>query len=254
MAVCNLATLQAQACANGFFGLSAKDARAIELQFWHYLSKNTLTVAQLKAQACANGFSSVDQKDFRAIELQLLCNIYGGESSGSGGCTNLIPDGAAYDVFGRYYLRGVDPITLVNSTIIQYGGTYLLTWGNNDHLYYDESNPPNVFSPGVGRTTQFTYNGAGGDLGFYFRFGIAGLPVTATLYSVASGLPLTIRISQGQPSSNAIQIYTSVLGKQDYRYGTDFTLVAADIGVTNFATPNLDLPFVFPPNSYPQQN
>jgi hypothetical protein len=51
-----------------------------------------------------------------------------------------------------------------------------------------------------------------------------------------------------------IQIYTSVLGKQDYRYGSDFTLVGSDAVVTNFATPYLYLPFVFPVTSYPQSN
>jgi len=189
MAVCNLATLQAQACANGFFGLSAKDARAIELQFWHYLSKNTLTLAQLKAQACANGFSSVDQKDFRAIELQLLCNIYGGESSGSGGCTNLIPDGATYDVAGRYYLRGGDGNN-PTASIIQFGGTYLLTWGNNEYLAHDMSEGGGVvFSPASGQpgtlpTLQFTYNGPGGDLGFCLTSQTPGARVTATICSV----------------------------------------------------------------------
>ena len=170
MASCSLASLQAQACANGFFGLSAKDA--IELQFWHYLSKNTLTLAQLKAQACANGFSSVDQKDFRAIELQLLCNIYGG-SSPVPGPVNLIPAGAhyndwAYDV----------------SNLLQPGGTYKLTWGTNE-LDFSYGNSVTIGNPGAGQTSTFTYPQIGGPADLDEIGAVsAGLPVTATICSV----------------------------------------------------------------------
>jgi hypothetical protein len=48
----------------------------------------------------------------------------------------------------------------------------------------------------------------------------------------------------------AIRIYTSKLGNVDYRYGDDFTLVNPLTVQTNFQTPNLDLPLVFPNQLY----
>jgi hypothetical protein len=60
------------------------------------------SLATLQAQACANGFLDLDKKTANAAILQLLCNIIGGDSSDE--CVNLIPDGAVYDGFGTYEL------------------------------------------------------------------------------------------------------------------------------------------------------
>jgi hypothetical protein len=103
--------------------------------------------------------------------------------------TNLIPAGAVYDAIGRYYLRGVDPSTEQTSNIIQYGNTYLLTYGANEHEAIDESQgggPLNGQFAQAGVQVQFTYNGPGGDLGFYLisTGNNPGMPVTATIYAV----------------------------------------------------------------------
>lgn len=52
----------------------------------------------------------------------------------------------------------------------------------------------------------------------------------------------------------AIDLFTSVLGNIDYRYGSDFALVVADPLVTNFSAILPDLPFVFPDGATPQIN
>jgi hypothetical protein len=166
MAVCDLATLRADACASGFFGLDEKSARAIELQLWSTLAGNTLTVAQLATQACANGFLAVDRKDFREIEMQILCNLSGGESSSDvPTCLNLIPDGATYGGNGdgsRWNLNGG------GATAVVTGSTYQLTWGLNDNIFHNGT--VSYFNPGVGQTTTFValpsvyLNGTNGNL------------------------------------------------------------------------------------------
>lgn len=102
--------------------------------------------------------------------------------------TNLIPAGAVYDVAGRYYMRGGDGNNPAAS-IIQFGGTYLLKWGNTEFSASDMSSNGTYFSPASGRpgaqsSVQFTYNGAGGDLGFYLTSSTPGALVTATIYAV----------------------------------------------------------------------
>jgi hypothetical protein len=165
---------------------------------------------------------------------------------------NLIPNGSVYGPnLGSGYLFDLAQELGYG---LPFNTKYNISFGIHEYNFINLNGVPGgLLSQGNIITEQFTTSvSANGD--FIFASTAQGLSVTAAVYLSASGLPLTIRISQGQPSSNIIQIYTSVLGKQDYRYGTDFTLVVADIGVTNFATPNLDLPFVFPPNSYPQPN
>jgi len=101
------------------------------------------------------------------------------------GVTNLIPAGARYDVVGRYYLNGGDGNS-PTASIIQFGGTYLLTWGSTEFSASDMSSNWTYFSPASGRpgalpSVQFTYNGAGGDLGFYLTSSTPGALVTASL-------------------------------------------------------------------------
>jgi hypothetical protein len=188
MASCSLASLQAQACANGFFGLDPKSARAIELQLVKNLSGDTSTLAQLKTQACANGFLSVNENEFRIAQETLLFALAGCESPSEPetGCVNLILDGAVYDNTGRYYLRGSDGRN-PPATILELGATYILTFGLNDSLVNNQS------SGGLWLSQQgtytFTYPGVGGDLGFYIRSVNAapGIPVTATVCAVDTG-------------------------------------------------------------------
>ena len=124
-----------------------------------------------------------------AVLIGLFAKLAGIDTAPMPGpTTNLIPAGAAYDVAGRYYLRGGDGNN-PTASIIQFGGTYLLTWGNNEYLAHDTSEGGGVvYSPASGQpgtfpTLQFTYNGPGGDLGFNLN-GTPGALVTATLVQV----------------------------------------------------------------------
>jgi len=184
MASCSLATLQADACANGFLTLVESDpkaADAILLQLVSSLASNNYSVPELIKQACANGFFAADDKQGIAAELQLFCNLSEGLVEPVE-CINLIPEGSVYDNSGRFYVRGGGG----GATLLQVGGTYLVTFGANESSMNDGSYGVTylkVSSPSF----QFTYAGIGsaGDIGCYFH-SIAGqnLPVTATICEV----------------------------------------------------------------------
>lgn len=92
--------------------------------------------------------------------------------------TNLIPAGAVYDVAGRYYLRGSDGYN-PNATILQLGGTYLMTFGANE-FRLSPFGGANVMGPSY----QWTYpDPAVGDLGSWLVGTSPGAPVTAILTS-----------------------------------------------------------------------
>lgn len=151
MASCNLATLQADACANGFLDLSEKQAGAASLQYFANIIGNTLTLEQLLAQACSNEFHLASEKQAIAAELQLVCNMTDGLIADAVDCVNLIPDGAMYgdqDIEAAYYLSGF------GSNILTVGNTYILTWGSNESMLQNGAGV--TFSPGTGLTTIFT--------------------------------------------------------------------------------------------------
>jgi hypothetical protein len=144
MASCSLATLQAQACANGFLALDDKQADALILQLWANLSGNNLALDQLQAQACANHFKSLDSLGLDTVQLQMLCNMTEGLRTVSD-CVNVIPAGSDYGQFGLFNLA------------LTAGQTYQLTWGINEDSAV--INGVQINNPGVGEINTFISDG-----------------------------------------------------------------------------------------------
>lgn len=133
--------------------------------------------------------------------------------------------------------------------------SYNIVWGANEAYMTNRlGTPESINNPGTNMVSTFISGYVQNPIIELISVTGNGLPITASVYKTATGLPLTAIINQESFQTSPIQIYTSVLGKQDYRWGTDFTLISSDIINTSFSTPNLNLPFVFPANSYPQSN
>jgi hypothetical protein len=176
MASCSLATLQAQACANGFLDLDKKSARAIELQLVKTISGDTSTLAHLLAKACANGFLNVNENDFRAIQETFLFNLAACESPPEPVCVNLIPDGSVYS--GSSFIL----INTIGPSILQENTTYQITFGANETLLASQGGiPPTLYAPGTYTFTTGTVD-SGGRLSLLTN--VTGSLVTATICEV----------------------------------------------------------------------
>jgi hypothetical protein len=173
------ATLLAGALAGGADRLSPRDC-------WLCLAYLYSTGNSAQIQIDAAIAAGCDRLSDGDIEKCLAYMLTSG-SSPVPGPVNLIPAGAVYDVWGRYYLQGTDGNN-PNSTLLNYGSSYVLTWGQNEFSAHDMSAGGAYYSPASGRpgaqpSVQFTYSGVG-ELGFYLTSTIPGALVTATLVQV----------------------------------------------------------------------
>lgn len=174
MASCSLATLQEQACANGFLKVTEKQFNAILLVQLANLGANTLTLDELQAQACANKFKAVNEKQFRAAWLQMLCNL---TENTIEPCVNLIPDGTVYNEIGRCNI----------SAFLSPSTTYTITFGVSEFQLLNSisngSNQETFFPPPT--VQQFTTDNAGfvNDVLLTLLPGL-NVPVTATICEV----------------------------------------------------------------------
>lgn len=169
MSSCSLASLQADACANGFLDLSEGDANAAILQLLYNVAGETATLSQLQTQSCSNYFLQADKGMQEVLLLQLLCNVNGGVAPSE--CVNLIPDDAQYDDDkANYDLSG----------LLTVGEFYSITWGENEDSL--TINAATTANPGAGTVTIFSYDEQL-DAAYLSGNGVS-IPVTATICQI----------------------------------------------------------------------